>query len=397
MFALTAAAAAAALLPLVSGHGAITFPPPRNAIDSDELPWGGKVPTPVPFEPWCPMPSEDATVSDPGRNLTGANGQACFWFSNGCAIGCGECDGNTRGPIPSFQCVAGSNPKNCAVVPKPGAHIEFGPKAPICPGNGSLPATICDPAQRTVNTGAKCGADDDYYFYSPWRRPGSAPVIDSCGTAGGRIPSQGNGGFGAQYQNTTHAKVGDLGSKLPHTPSGTTWETGSTVEVSWTLQANHGGGYSYRLCPLGEELTEECFKKIPLDFVGPSAFRWGGRSGHTLSFDAVTVSNGTSPDGSTWRKNPIPRAWKDQDGNWGNGSNQFQTGEGFQPYCKDAGIDKIGNKYSCTSEWGPYNMEMVDMVTIPADLAPGPYVVGFRWDCEESNQIWSSCSDINIV
>jgi len=277
------------------------------------------------------------------------------------------------------------------------SSVEFGPKAPICPGNGSLPATICDPNQRTVNTGAVCGAADDYFFYSPWRRPGSAPVIDSCGSAGGRIASQGNGGFGAQYQNTTHAKVGDLGSQLPHTPSGTTWESGATVEVSWTLQANHGGGYSYRLCPLGEDLTEECFKKIPLDFVGPSVFRWGGRGGATHSFDAVTVSNGTSPEGSMWRKNPIPRAWRDVQGNWGKGSNQLQTGEGFQPYCKDNGIDKDGNAYSCTSEWGPYNMEMVDMVTIPANLKPGPYVVGFRWDCEESNQIWSSCSDINVV
>ena len=29
-----------------------------------------------------------------------------------------------------------------------------------------------------------------------------------------------------------------------------------------------------------------------------------------------------------WAKNPIPRAWKDEAGNWGKGSNQFQTGEG---------------------------------------------------------------------
>ena len=36
---------------------------------ADELPWGGKVPMPVPFEPWCPMPSEDARVSDPGRSV----------------------------------------------------------------------------------------------------------------------------------------------------------------------------------------------------------------------------------------------------------------------------------------------------------------------------------------
>jgi hypothetical protein len=61
---------------LIAGHGAITFPPPRNAIDSDEAPWGGKVPYPVPFEPWCPIPSASAVSTDPGRNLTGSNGQS---------------------------------------------------------------------------------------------------------------------------------------------------------------------------------------------------------------------------------------------------------------------------------------------------------------------------------
>lgn len=381
------------------GHGAITYPPSRNAIDSDQMPWGGKVPTPVPFEPWCPMPSEDAVASDPGRNLTGANGQSCFWFSNGCAIGCNACDGNTRGPIPAFDCKPGQDQKNCDLVPSPkNDKMPFGPKAPICTkAEGSLNATVCDPKERTVNTGAACGSAEDYYYYSPWRRPGSAPVIDSCGTAGGRVPGQGDGGFGAQFQNTTHAKVGDIGSKLPHTPSGVHWTAGTAVEVAWTLQANHGGGYSYRLCPLGEELNEECFKKLPLDFVGQSAFRWGGRGGRKQFFNATYVTKGTSPEGSMWAKNPIPRTWKDSEGNWGKGSNQFQTGEGFQPYCVDNGIDKVGNQYSCTSEWGPYNMEMVDRVVLPKDLKPGPYVLGFRWDCEESNQIWQSCSDVSIT
>ena len=56
--------------------------------------------------------------------------------------------------------------------------------------------------------GQPCGSEEDYFFFSPWRRPGSAPVIDSCGTAGGRVPGQGSGGFGATFTNTTHAKVG---------------------------------------------------------------------------------------------------------------------------------------------------------------------------------------------
>ena len=106
-----------------------------------------------------------------------------------------------------------------------------------------MPATMCDPKHRTVNTQAKCGSPDDFFYYSPWRAPGYAPVIDSCGSAGGRIPGQGAGGFGATYQNTTHAKLGDLGSKtLKALDNGPEWAAGQEYEVAWTAQANHGGG-----------------------------------------------------------------------------------------------------------------------------------------------------------
>ena len=41
---------------------------------------------------------------------------------------------------------------------------------------------------------AACGAADDYYYYSPWRAPGDAPVYDSCGLAGGGACLVGPGG-----------------------------------------------------------------------------------------------------------------------------------------------------------------------------------------------------------
>merc|ERR1712070_651043 len=323
----------------------------------------------------------------------------------GCAIGCDECDGNTRGPIPTFQCVTGQSKDSCDVTPKPGAKISFGPQAPICgpqapapraPGT-SMNATICDPIQRTANTAAECGSPEDYYFYSPWRAPGYAPVIDSCGTAGGRFPGQGAGGFGASYEDTAHAKIGWLGSKkLKPRPTGVKWAAGSEYEVSWTLQANHGGGYSYRLCPASSSLDEDCFNKQPLTMVGKSALRWGGVGARTLSFDAVTITEGTKA-GVMWRKNPVPRAWKDKDGKWGHGSNHMQTGMGFQPLCEDQGMDRAGTTQSCTGMWGPYNVEIIDKVLIPDGLPAGEWVLNFRMDQEESNQIWQSCSDITIT
>ena len=52
----------------------------------------------------------------------------------------------------------------------------------------------------------------------------------------------------------------------------TEWNSGSYQEVAWYVDANHAGGYSYRLCKIQEEgiggLTEECFQQTPLDFVG---------------------------------------------------------------------------------------------------------------------------------
>tara|TARA_B110000977_G_scaffold95978_1_gene126624 strand:- start:309 stop:467 length:159 start_codon:yes stop_codon:yes gene_type:complete len=40
---------ASTIASLARGHGAITIPPPRNAIDSSEKPWGGAMPKKVIF------------------------------------------------------------------------------------------------------------------------------------------------------------------------------------------------------------------------------------------------------------------------------------------------------------------------------------------------------------
>lgn len=45
------AASTLATLATAAAHSAMTIPEPRNAVDSDQKPWGGKVPHPLPFEP----------------------------------------------------------------------------------------------------------------------------------------------------------------------------------------------------------------------------------------------------------------------------------------------------------------------------------------------------------
>ena len=54
---------------------------------------------------------------------------------------------------------------------------------------------------------------------------------------------------------------------LPKMFSGAVWAAGSVQETMWTVRSNHGGGYQYRLCPSGSELTEDCFQQTPLPFA----------------------------------------------------------------------------------------------------------------------------------
>ena len=247
-------AALALVMPvLAAGHGAITHPPSRNAVDGRGpralSPWkDGKTKNPPPFGGYnlCAVPGS----KDPKTVLT-TNGQACYYFSNGCSHGCPACDTVTRGPIPGMTQTPGSSgfhklAGECQAMtpfPKDSAARAVNPcvrKMDVCGLNHS--ASICASDLRTYNVNATCGADDDWYYFAPWRAPGSAPVLDSCGMAGGRPWPPGD--FGATFHNTSNNVIGDKGTEvLPKAPSGVSWAAGSIQEVSWTIEANHGGGY----------------------------------------------------------------------------------------------------------------------------------------------------------
>jgi len=393
------------------GHGSMSFPRPRNAIDADLPTWTN----------WS-YPKDEVYFSETGTKTGGScphsngkkgeaksNGQACYWFSNGCQIGCDTCDGTQNHcghEIGAKFLYKGMDAKtakqhNISVppfTPKPGDMV-LNPKLKgnvtiksIC-GNTTAKATICDSNLRTVNTQAECGSPEDIYYLSPWRAPGSAPVIDSCGIAGGRYAGQGMGQAGATFQNSSVAREFDLGSQLPQGPSQATWQAGSNYEVGWALSAQHGGGYAYRMAPADGPLTEEEFRKLPLDMVGPGILRWGGDKSTQLEFNATRVNIGTVPEGSTWTRSPIPR-----------GPDQWeQEGPAFEPHCQESADCLNLKSESCrcsgsvNSRLMVPNLDIVDVVKIPANLKPGQYVLQWRWDCEETDQIWASCSDVTVT
>jgi len=53
---------------------------------------------------------------------------------------------------------------------------------PACAAGAQAKATNCNPSTRTVNTNATCGADDDWYYFSPWRAVGLFSPEPNAGT-----------------------------------------------------------------------------------------------------------------------------------------------------------------------------------------------------------------------
>ena len=62
---------------------------------------------------------------------------------------------------------------------------------------------------------------------------------------------------GGEWANVTGYPQGFDGINLPKSKK-VIWTRGSKVEVAWGIHANHGGGYTYRLCK-AKEASEECF------------------------------------------------------------------------------------------------------------------------------------------
>ena len=133
-----------------------------------------------------------------------------------------------------------------------------------------------------------CQNSTDHSPDNPWRAPGSAPVVDPCGQAGGKYkqtPVGGDSVFATVSLDGKTFEMGDLGSKvLPPSLAEevANWTVGSSPRVAWGMRYNHGGGYQYRLCPLDKmPCTEEDFQEMPLDFV---------RDGHAIVSGRIVIT-----------------------------------------------------------------------------------------------------------
>eukprot|EP00037_Helgoeca_nana_P008306 m.74039 g.74039 ORF g.74039 m.74039 type:complete len:360 (+) comp18853_c0_seq1:71-1150(+) len=349
----------AAMCVMVTGHGSLVIPPARNN-------YGQKSPA--------------NTTGDPHFNQGPCVGGACLWFSEGCFLGCSTCS---------------------ATMPPTGNQHNV----PNCSGFVSNTPTLPE-EYRTYNI-HNLSSEGDWTRYHPWRSPGRAPVSDSCGVAGAYLTPTGGGG-----ETPEGAHQGDRGSNLPPTGIDTNWVAGKTAQVGWMIAANHGGGYSYSLCPKSEPITEECLNKLPLTFadLNHTIQYLDGRP--SVQIPAIDVSVGTFPAGSTWRLNPIPACSCD----WGRGCSINPKSSSLQKAyttCADCDLQECGKEVGTEfpvpfpNGYGQqiWNRKrpsdtaddwvIVDRINVPTDA--GEYVLRWRWDTEQNPQVWTHCSDVTIV
>lgn len=348
----------------VSSHGMMNIPMPRAAQAM------GKSPSFPMFV---------------GGNKSQCVGDGCLWYQVGCYIGC-----------PSCSC------KNKEMYPTPEADAKC--------TNYIEPTLPVHARSWNIENKSPMG---DFTKYNPWRSPGRAPVANPCGVASGFI--SGWPGAEVPYGFTAFTNGTDI-PPLSGVPT-PVYKAGEVIEVSWGIAANHGGGYQYRLCPADEDITEECFQKMPIPFATSQTkiyYTDGSRKSFTIP--AVDASTGTSPKGSTWRRNPIPGCNCDLGFSCSERSNMTTPYEhdpdaptkyrahgcttGLQfPLAWDDGYGQGGSclyPVGTTKPCDPFRFNMVDSVQVPKDATPGQYILGFRWDCEQTSQVWTQCADVTI-
>ena len=221
--------------------------------------------------------------------------ESIYWYQVGCAIGC-KCSGGGKETYPSLA--------------------SLGCEAPAAPTLEARPAAL------TWNIDGK-SPRAEWNKYMPWRAPGTSIPLNPCGIASGFDPKA-----GVQYPHRFKSGTpqGTAGTALPE-GFVTYWKPGATVEASYRLAVNHGGGYQWRVCPkkrsitsgnqtsssstttpttaTTSSITNECFEQNPLAFAD-STTTLQLADGRRFPIDAVDVSEGVVPANKAWRRLPLP-------------------------------------------------------------------------------------------
>jgi len=352
------------------------------------------------------------------------------WFSQGSEIGCAAATGENCGLSGAPCCEEHMQPT--LTDPDQLTHQLFPKTASSLYLRGT---------EKNVSTNPLLSKNPllTTFQFNPWLAPGHAPVANSCGILGGWQYDESSrdyvAGPGDGYSNFKDGKGGPTNAHMPDpnmaVPAGTggdvvlqadinrriqeaqgkkyatndnpVWKAGSQQKVSYSIFANHGGGFQYRICPIdylrNGNLDEGCF--VALEFVGETSwFEYYDLSNETdvsIPFTSVRVNdantNGVLPKGSTWTQIGLPSCQDE--------TSKICESPDFENEVSKQGIYGwiMGNPSSLSPALAEIvqsgGFEIADKIQVPEGLS-GDYVFSWRWDSEQTPQVWTQCSIVTI-
>lgn len=128
--------------------------------------------------------------------------------------------------------------------------------------------------------------------------------------------------------------------------------------------------YAYRLCSHDNTAQDEkCFEAGHLDFVGDEQYIYNKYGEFQTTIQARRTNTGTNPPNSWWTRNPFPQ---------------------------EKELTPIIPGLANATGRGPFEYNTIDTIKVP-NLPAGDYTLSFRWDAEQTKQVWQQCSDVRIV
>ena len=155
-----------------------------------------------------------------------------------------------------------------------------------------------------------------------------------------------------------------------------TYTAGQEIELTFNIQANHGGAYGYFLKCDGDESWEN-FKKVQLPFV-PDKGKVTSTDGYWRMFEEGLTCNPRADGGNQCSNTAITS---------GCICEQFSTGKN----CAAPTERRTDHYYPADCQ-----PRMTDKVKLPSDITGDQCVILWRWDGSAENSTFVSCIDAKI-
>jgi len=161
-----------------------------------------------------------------------------------------------------------------------------------------------------------------------------------------------------------------------------TYRAGDIIDVEWcvSLNADHGGSWSYRLC------TDE---SIVAKYIDPNYTP--NENDHAAlegCFQRGILSCHDVP-GQNCRVHPSCKQGMEcmQASSWFHCEPHMSLGGGS--------CAAMGERGACNAHNGGGAL-IKDRVRLPDNFASNHTLIGFRWDCQQTGQLWLHCADVKI-